>query len=61
SEINLQTLGKLLWEMGKPDLTEKYFMRMLEQLSSDDPLLGDFYHDLGRLASNAGNLDKSME
>ncbi|CAF4796447.1 unnamed protein product [Rotaria socialis] len=58
SEINLQTLGKLLWEMGKPDLTEKYFMRMLEQLSSDDPLLGDFYHDLGRLASNAGNLDK---
>ncbi|CAF2134766.1 unnamed protein product [Rotaria magnacalcarata] len=61
SEVNLQTLGKLLWEMGKHDLAEKYFMRFLEQLSPDDPLLGDLYHDLGRLASNAGNLDKSME
>ncbi|CAF1515355.1 unnamed protein product, partial [Rotaria magnacalcarata] len=56
SEVNLQTLGKLLWEMGKHDLAEKYFMRFLEQLSPDDPLLGDLYHDLGRLASNAGNL-----
>ncbi|CAF5188752.1 unnamed protein product, partial [Rotaria magnacalcarata] len=61
SEINLQTLGKLLWEMGKLDLAEKYLIRFLEQLSPDDPLLGDLYHDLGRLASNAGNLDKSME
>ncbi|CAF4916823.1 unnamed protein product, partial [Rotaria socialis] len=24
-EINLRTLAKLLWEMGKPDLAEKYF------------------------------------
>ncbi|CAF4936337.1 unnamed protein product, partial [Rotaria socialis] len=47
--------------MGKHDLAEKYFMRFLEQLSLDDPLLGDLYHDLGRLASSAGNSDKSME
>ncbi|CAF4514892.1 unnamed protein product, partial [Rotaria socialis] len=60
-EINLQTLAKLLWEMGKPDLAEKYFIRLLEQLPLQDPLLGDLYHDLGRLASHVGNLDKSME
>ncbi|CAF4941682.1 unnamed protein product, partial [Rotaria socialis] len=50
-----------LWEMGKPDLAEKYFIRLLEQLPLQDPLLGDLYHDLGRLASYVGNLDKSME
>ncbi|CAM4962289.1 unnamed protein product [Rotaria socialis] len=61
SDINLQTLVKLLWEMGELNLAEKYFMRLLEQLSPDDPLLGDLYHDLERLASNAGNLNKSME
>ncbi|CAF1319506.1 unnamed protein product [Rotaria magnacalcarata] len=60
-EINLRTLAKLLWEMGKPDLAEKYFIRFLEQLPLQDPLLGDLYHDLGRLASHVGNLDKSIE
>ncbi|CAF2088695.1 unnamed protein product [Rotaria magnacalcarata] len=60
-EINLRTLAKLLWEMGKPTLAEKYFIRLLEQLPLQDPLLGDLYHDLGRLASHVGNLDKSMK
>ncbi|CAF4307014.1 unnamed protein product, partial [Rotaria sp. Silwood2] len=38
-ETNLQTLGKLLWEMGKPDLAEKYFIRFSKKLRPDDPLL----------------------
>ncbi|CAF4480656.1 unnamed protein product, partial [Rotaria magnacalcarata] len=60
-ETNLHTFGKVLWEMGKFDLAEKYFLRMLEQLSPNDPLLADLYQDLGKLASYAGDLDKSME
>ncbi|CAF3856915.1 unnamed protein product [Rotaria sp. Silwood1] len=60
-ETNLHTFGKLLWEMGKPDLAEKYFIRMIEQLPPNDPLLVDLYQDLGKLASYAGDLDKSME
>ncbi|CAF3862954.1 unnamed protein product [Rotaria sp. Silwood1] len=52
-ETNLQTLGKILWEMGKPDLTQKYFVRMLEALPSNDPLRIDLYLDLATLESHA--------
>ncbi|CAF0961802.1 unnamed protein product [Rotaria sordida] len=60
-ETNLQKLGKILLEMGKPDLAQHYFIRMLEQLPSNDPLRIDLYLDLGTLESYAGHLDKSME
>ncbi|CAF4959412.1 unnamed protein product, partial [Rotaria sp. Silwood1] len=60
-ETNLHKFGKLLWEMGKPDLAEKYFIRMIGQLPPNDLLLADLYQDLGKLASYAGDLDKSME
>ncbi|CAF3513122.1 unnamed protein product [Rotaria socialis] len=60
-ETNLQTLGKLLWEMSKLDLAEKYFIHLLEQLPVNDPLLLSSYQDLGKLASQTGDLDKSME
>ncbi|CAF5078486.1 unnamed protein product, partial [Rotaria sp. Silwood1] len=60
-ETNLQTLGRLLSEMSKFDLAEKYFIRFLKQLSPDDPLLYDLYQDLGKLASQVNNFDKSME
>ncbi|CAF5016271.1 unnamed protein product, partial [Rotaria sp. Silwood1] len=60
-ETSLQTLGKILWEMGKPNLAEKYFIRLLEQLPANDSLRRHLYQDLGRLASHVGDLDKSME
>ncbi|CAF4595262.1 unnamed protein product [Rotaria sp. Silwood2] len=60
-ETNLQNLRKILLEMGKPDLAQQYFIRMLEQLSLNDPLRIDLYLDLGTLESYAGHLDKSME
>jgi tetratricopeptide (TPR) repeat protein len=60
-ETNLQTLSKLLGEMGQPNLAGKYLIRLLEQLSPDDPSRGDLYEVLGKLASQAGNLDESME
>ncbi|CAF2868946.1 unnamed protein product [Rotaria sp. Silwood2] len=60
-ETNLHILGRLLWDMSRPDLAEKYFLRLLEQLPSNDPSIGKLYDDLGKLASQAGKLDKSME
>ncbi|CAF1502311.1 unnamed protein product [Adineta steineri] len=58
---NFHTLGKLLWEMNELDLAEKYFTRFLEQLSSNDPLLGDLYQDLAKIAAQSKKMDKSME
>ncbi|CAF1368927.1 unnamed protein product [Adineta steineri] len=58
---NFHTLGKLLWEMNKLDLAEKYFARFLEQLPSNDPLRGDLYQDLARIAAQSNEMDKSME
>ncbi|CAF1521100.1 unnamed protein product [Rotaria sordida] len=60
-KTDLRTLARLLSEMNKTDLAEKYFMRLLEQLPSSDPLLYDLYQDLGKLASQVGNFGKSME
>ena len=60
-ETDLQTLGKVLGEMGKLDLAEKYFTRFVEQLPSNDPLLIDLYEDLGKLASQREDYDISMQ
>ncbi|CAF1189313.1 unnamed protein product [Rotaria sordida] len=60
-KMDLRTLGRLLSEMSKFDLAEKYFIRLLEQLPPSDPLLYDLYQDLGKLASQVGSFDKSME
>ncbi|CAF0877888.1 unnamed protein product [Adineta steineri] len=60
-ETNLRILGNVLWEMGKFDLAEKYFIRSLKQLSSNDPLHISLYEDLGKLASQRGDYDLSME
>jgi len=60
-ETNLRILGKVLWEMGKLDLAGKYFSRLLEQLPSSDPLLSSLYEDLGKLASQTGDYDMSMQ
>ncbi|CAF0723061.1 unnamed protein product [Adineta steineri] len=60
-ETNLQTLAKLLWKMGKLDLAEKYFNRLLQELPTNDPLLSRLYKDLGGLASQTGDYDMSVQ
>ncbi|CAF1118927.1 unnamed protein product [Rotaria sordida] len=59
--VDLRTLGRLLSEMSKFDLAEKYFIRSLEQLPLNDPLLFELYQDLGKVTSQAGDFEKSME
>ncbi|CAF2851027.1 unnamed protein product [Rotaria sp. Silwood2] len=60
-QTNLRTLGKLLWQMGKLNLAEQYFTRLLKELSPNDPLLSDLYEDLGKIASHTGDYDKSVQ
>ncbi|CAF1418416.1 unnamed protein product [Adineta steineri] len=60
-ETNLRTLGNVLWEMGKFDLAEKYLIRSLKELASNDPLHISLYEDLGKLASQRGDYDMSMK
>ncbi len=60
-ETDLRILGKLLWKMGKFDLAEKYFKRLINELSSSDHLLCNLYEDLGELASQTGDYDMSVE
>jgi hypothetical protein len=45
-ETNLRILGKILWKMGKLDLAEKYFIRLLKELRAHDPLRANLYKDL---------------
>ncbi|CAF3834701.1 unnamed protein product, partial [Rotaria sp. Silwood1] len=47
--------------MGKLDLAEQYFTRLLKELSPNNPLLGKLYKDLGELASLTGDYDKSVQ
>jgi tetratricopeptide (TPR) repeat protein len=58
---DLRILGKFLWKMGKLDLAETYFKRLLNEISSDDSLLCDLYEDLGELTSQIGDFDMSIE
>lgn len=46
--------------MGNLELTKKYLIRLLMQLSSNDPLLATLCEDLGKLESQTGNLDMSV-
>lgn len=60
-ETNLRTLGKLLWDMGKLDLAERYMIRYLERVPRNDPSLATLYEELAKIASQTNQLDKSLE
>ncbi|CAF3696014.1 unnamed protein product [Rotaria sordida] len=60
-EINLRTLGKVLWAMGKLDLAEQYFNRVLEELLPTDPLIISLYDDLALMASHTHDYMKSVQ
>ncbi|CAF4515171.1 unnamed protein product, partial [Rotaria sp. Silwood2] len=53
-ETNLLSLGNVLRKMGKFDLAEKYYRRLLNELPSNDLSLGALYHRLGIVADAKG-------
>ncbi|CAF3754058.1 unnamed protein product [Rotaria socialis] len=60
-ETSFHTLGKLLWTMGKPDLAEKYYNRLVDEISPEDPLLNVLYAELSKIASQQGHYNKSVQ
>ena len=60
-DINLRTLGNLLRRMNKLDLAEKYFLRLLKELPSNDPSLIGLYEELADVASQKGDYDQSVQ
>ncbi|CAF4547023.1 unnamed protein product, partial [Rotaria sp. Silwood2] len=53
-ETNLLSLGEVLRKMGKFDLAEKYYRRLLSELPSNDHSLSQLYHNLGMVADAKG-------
>jgi sugar lactone lactonase YvrE len=58
---NLRTFGKVLWQMGKLDLVEKYFERLLTDLPPNDPVISNVYEDLAQITSQKGDFDSSIK
>lgn len=59
-ETNLHTLAKVLWKMGKFDLAETYYCRVLKTLLPGDPLLITVYENLAEISSQKGDYDACM-
>ena len=60
NQTNLLTFGKLLWNMGKYQQAEKYFRRLLNQLSEEDSLRSYCYRALGNVADGQGDYEQSL-
>jgi tetratricopeptide (TPR) repeat protein len=61
NEANLHSFGKVLHRMGKYDLAEKMYRRLLTETSSNDPLLSGLYWSLGIVAREKGEYDTSLQ
>lgn len=59
-ETDLEKLGKLLWEIGQLNLAEVYLIRFFQNLPPNHPSCYQVCQDLGKLTSQAGDLEKSM-
>ncbi len=60
-EITLLSFGRVLHQMGKFDLAEKFYERYLKELPSDDPSRSDVYYSLGVLMMNKGDYNASVQ
>ncbi|CAF3786097.1 unnamed protein product [Rotaria socialis] len=60
-ETSLHVFAKLLAEMGKFDLAEKYYRRLHNEIPSDDPSQKDVCNELATVFSQKGELNMSME
>ncbi|CAM4807405.1 unnamed protein product [Rotaria magnacalcarata] len=60
-ETDLFSFAILLRRMGKFDLAEKYFHRLLKELPSNHHCLADVYHNIGLLADHKGDYDTSIQ
>ena len=59
--IGLLTFGHLLRDMGKYDLAQKYYLRLLDSLLPDSQERAQCYHALGVIGYENGDYDSSLE
>ena len=60
-KVNIRLFGQILREMGKYDLAEKIYHRLLAELPANDPSLSALYCDLGMVTYNKAAYDSSLE
>ena len=60
-EVNLRSFGQVLREMGRYDMAEKIYHRLLAELPPNDPSLADLYWDLGLVTRDKADYDSSLE
>ena len=60
-EVNLRSFGHVLYKMGKYDLAEKIYHRLLVELPPNDPSLSGLYWALGSVTHDKGAYDSSLE
>jgi len=60
-EVNLHSFGLVLRRMGKYDLAEKIYHRLLAELPPNDRSLADLYWDLGRVTRDKAAYDSSLK
>ncbi len=60
-EVDLQSFGDVLHEMGKYDLAEKFYRRLLDEVSPNYPTISNLYYSLGSLIQDKGDYDSSLQ
>jgi tetratricopeptide (TPR) repeat protein len=61
NKIDLRTFGDILHRMGKYDLAEKIYHRLLAALPSDDSSIFDLHCTLGTIAKEKSDYNASLE
>jgi tetratricopeptide (TPR) repeat protein len=60
-EVNLRSFGNVLRRMGKYDLAEKMYCRLLNELPPNDSSLSALYYSLGSVTKDKGDYDSSLQ
>ncbi|CAF3680524.1 unnamed protein product [Adineta steineri] len=60
-EVSLRSFGDLLRDMGKLDLAEKMYSRLLSELPSNDASLPDLYNSFGVLSKEKRDYNTSLQ
>lgn len=60
-DMDLFTFGQVLREMGSLDDAKKFYLRLLDDIPSDDQDLATCYRALGHVAADKGDCDLSLE
>ncbi|CAF0966014.1 unnamed protein product [Rotaria magnacalcarata] len=60
-KTDLFSLGDVMYRMEKFNLSEKYYLRRLKELPSNNRSLGELYQRLGMVANAKGNYDTSLD